>query len=80
MPEGISVAIEDGFATIEFLDRSLRGVTLQKLIDEGGGESIAVDTSGTRRSYVVPEAVARAAGIVDTVTAKKAPARKSARK
>lgn len=80
MPEGISVAVENGFATIEFLDKSLRGATIQKLIDAGGAQHIAVDTGGTRFSYVVPEGIARDAGLVDVAATRRAPAKKAARK
>lgn len=66
MPAGIEAVLEDGFATISFLDPSLRGTSIAKLLDVVGPEFIEIRTGGTRRSYVVPESAARAAGLLDT--------------
>ncbi|QNL30140.1 hypothetical protein SEA_MARIOKART_13 [Gordonia phage Mariokart] len=66
MPEGIIAEVDEGFATIDFVDRSLRGPGLAKLIEIGGGESIDTLTrSGPRRQYRVPEGNAREAGLLD---------------
>lgn len=73
MPAGIEVETEDGFATITFLDRSLRGRALAKLLDLGGPELIDVDTSGTHRRYRVPESIAADAGLIDAPAPAKAP-------
>ncbi|WAB09190.1 hypothetical protein SEA_LITTLEMUNCHKIN_14 [Gordonia phage LittleMunchkin] len=70
MPEGIIAEIDGGFATLDFVDRSLRGPALQKLIDIGGQHSIDVLTrSGPRKQYRVPEGNAREAGLIDEATA-----------
>lgn len=66
MTTGIEVAVRDGFATIDFIDPSLRGPALEKLIDIGGHESIdAVTRVGPRKLYRVPEGNAREAGLLD---------------
>ncbi|WIC89995.1 hypothetical protein SEA_SISKO_13 [Gordonia phage Sisko] len=66
MPEGIIAEIDEGFATLDFVDRSLRGPALQKLIEIDGGASIEVQTrSGPRKKYRVPEGNAREAGLLD---------------
>lgn len=66
MPEGIIAEVDEGFATIDFVDRSLRGPGLQKLIEIGGGASVDVLTrSGPRKKYRVPEGNAREAGLLD---------------
>lgn len=66
MPEGIIAEIDGGFATIDFVDRSLRGPALQKLLEIGGPETIETLTrSGPRRQYRVPEGNAREAGLID---------------
>lgn len=66
MPQGIVASVEDGFATIDFVDPALRGPGLQKLLDIGGPESIETITRvGPRRKYRVAEGNAREAGLVD---------------
>jgi hypothetical protein len=77
--EGISVEVADGFARIEFLDKKLRGITVTKLLDAGGPDMIDVDTSGARKTYIVPESVARQAGLIDEPE-EKAPAKRAAPK
>jgi hypothetical protein len=64
MPAGIAVEIEDGYATIEFLTPRLRGIGLGALLAVGGPQSIEKRTR-PRTTYTVPEAVARAAGLLD---------------
>lgn len=90
MPQGIEIVTEDGFSTLTFLDKAQRGPALKKLLDIGGPELIDVDTSGTHKSYVVPESIAIEAGLIDTPSesakaapkaeVKKAPAKKVAAK
>lgn len=63
---GIQIEIVDGFAHIEFLDSSVRGGALRALLDAGGPGLIDVDTSGTRKTYIVPESVAQQAGLLTT--------------
>lgn len=68
MPEGIAVVVEDGMATIEFVDRSKRGHALAMLLEVGGPDSVTKVTR-PRNLYTVPEEVARAAGLLDEVPA-----------
>jgi hypothetical protein len=66
VPSGVEVVVEDGFATIDFVDATLRGPGLQKLLEVGGPETVETLTrSGPRRRYRVPEGNARAAGLLD---------------
>ncbi|UJQ86539.1 hypothetical protein SEA_PENGUINLOVER67_17 [Mycobacterium phage PenguinLover67] len=66
MPEGILATVDDGFATIDFVDPSLRGPALAQLVELGGAESIETLTrSGPRRQYRVPEGNAREVGLLD---------------
>jgi hypothetical protein len=66
MPAGIIATIEDGFATLDFVDKTLKGNALQRLIDIGGPRSIDIDThSGRRYLYRVAEGNAREAGLLD---------------
>lgn len=67
MPKGVEAVVEDGFATIDFVDPALRGPGLQKLIEIGGPEMIETITrEGPRRRYRVPEGNAREAGLIDS--------------
>lgn len=66
---GIQVAVRDGFATIDFIDGSLRGPALAKLAEIGGGDSIEPLTrGGARKGYRVPEGNAREAGLLTDST------------
>lgn len=66
MPEGIHVEIDGPDAYVEFVDGSLRGPALVKLLAIGGPESIEVITRvGPRFRYRVPEGNAREAGLID---------------
>lgn len=62
--DGLYIELRDGFAEIAFLDPSKRGATLANLIAVAGPEFVEVDTSGTRKTYRVPESVARDAGVL----------------
>lgn len=74
MPEGISVVVEDGFATFDFVDPKLKGPTLSKLIATYGPEVIETLTrTGPRRLYRVPEGNAREVGLLDGGGAPEAP-------
>jgi hypothetical protein len=67
MPTGVETYIADGFATVDFVNPSLRGPGLAKLAEIGGAESVETITrDGPRRKYRVPEGNAREAGLVDT--------------
>lgn len=69
MPTGIVATVDDGFATLDFVDTRLRGPGLQKLLDIGGPETIQTITRrGPRRQYKVPEGNAREAGLLDDQT------------
>lgn len=66
MAEGIQVEVENGFAHIQFLDKSKGGPAITKLLELGGPELIDVDTrSNPRKTYIVPEGMARDAGLLD---------------
>lgn len=66
MPEGISVVVDDeGFASITFEDRTLRGPALDRLIKLGGPETIEKSTEDGYPVYRVPEGNARAVGLLD---------------
>ncbi len=71
MPEGVEVTIEDGVATIEFLDRGLRGRGVGALLAAGGPSAVTKVTL-PRTAYVVPVSVAAAAGMLDGYTPPKA--------
>lgn len=64
MPEGVSTFVdENGDAHVSFLDVSKKAEGIAALLATGA--PIVIDTSGPRRSYVVPEGNAREAGLVD---------------
>jgi hypothetical protein len=65
MAQGVEVDIRGGIAELAFADHQARGEALAKLHEIGGPDCVAVDTSGTRRTYVVPESIASEAGLVD---------------
>lgn len=67
MSAGVSVLVEDGFATIDFVDPKAKGPGLAKLTEVSGGGSLieTMTRSGPRRLYRVPEGNARAAGLLD---------------
>jgi len=73
MPAGVEVTVVDGFATIDFVDRSKRGPGLAALLEVCGPDLVQTLTrEGPRRLYRVPEGNARAAGLLD-VPAQPAP-------
>lgn len=66
MPQGIDVLVEDGFATIDIVDRSLFDMALNALIKHTPRNMIVKQTRvGPRTTYRVPEGNARAAGLLD---------------
>lgn len=67
MPAGVSVVIENGFATIDFVDPKLKGPGLSKLLKVTPPELVMKRTGvGPRAAvYVVPESYARLAGLHD---------------
>jgi len=67
MPEGIETTVEDGFATIDFIDPTKRGPGIKKLVDNYGPAVIETLTrTGPRRMYRVPEGNAREVGLIDS--------------
>lgn len=67
MPKGVETYVDSGFAVIDFVDSSLRGPALAKLLDIGGPGTVETLTrEGPRRRYRVPEGNAREAGLLDT--------------
>lgn len=69
MPAGIEAVIEDGFATLDFIDRSLVGPSLAKLAAQGSRVTKETRT-GPRARYTMPEGDAVAAGLLDGATVK----------
>lgn len=66
MPAGVEVLVENGFATIDFVDPKLKGHGLTALLEHTPPEFIETLTrTGPRRLYRVPEGNARAAGLID---------------
>jgi hypothetical protein len=75
MAEGIQVEVTDGFAHIQFLDREKAGPAITKLLELGGPGLLDVDTrSNSRKTYIVPESIARDAGLLDEAAPTEAPA------
>ncbi|UXE04390.1 hypothetical protein SEA_FUNSIZED_19 [Mycobacterium phage Funsized] len=71
MPEGIIATDDgDGFTTLDFVDKSLRGPALERLVEIGGPATIETITRrGPRRQYRVPTGNAVEAGLVDSTEA-----------
>lgn len=66
MPAGIIATVDNGFATIDFVNPALRGPALAELLEIGGPSSIETITrDGPRRKYRVPEGNATTAGLLD---------------
>ncbi|ART68197.1 hypothetical protein BTO20_06025 [Mycobacterium dioxanotrophicus] len=67
MPAGVLVVVENGFATIDFVDKAKRGPALAKLFEIGTPPDAIekLTRSGPRAVYVVPEGNAREAGLLD---------------
>lgn len=69
MPQGVAVFVEHGFATIDFIDTSLRGQGLATLLEHTPAGLVEKMTrSGPRVLYRVPEGNARDAGLLDEVS------------
>lgn len=71
--EGVSVEVADGEARIEFVDKSIKGAVIGELAELAGRHGIRLDSGGTRRTYIVAESVAVAAGLVDPAEPEDAP-------
>jgi hypothetical protein len=67
MPAGVLVVVENGFATIDFVDKAKRGPALAKLFEIGTPPDAIekLTRSGPRAVYLVPEGNAREAGLLD---------------
>lgn len=69
MPEGVEVLVENGFATIDFVDRSKFAAGLSALLAHTPHGLIQKLTrSGPRTQYQVPEGNAREAGLLDSAS------------
>jgi hypothetical protein len=67
MPKGVDVIVENGLATIDFVDKATRNAGLAALLANTPAELVEKLTrSGPRATYRVPEGNARAAGLLDT--------------
>lgn len=64
MPAGVESVVQDGLATIEFVDHAQRGVGLARLLEFAPADQVQKVTR-PRPAYVVPERYARAAGLLD---------------
>ena len=72
MAEGIYAEVADGFARIQFMDKSLVGDGLARLLAIGGPGLIEVDTrTGARKIYIVPESIAQDAGLLEAAPVEK---------
>jgi hypothetical protein len=66
MPTGIEATVDGGFATIDFIDQSLRGPALAEVIEDAGpGVIETITRDGPRRKYRMPLGNATAAGLLD---------------
>lgn len=66
MPTGIIATVDDGYATVDFVDPALRGPGLQAVIDIAGPHAIETITrKGPRRQYKMLVGNAEAAGLLD---------------
>ncbi|UVT31445.1 endonuclease VII [Mycobacterium phage Sejanus] len=65
MPEGVNVVVEDGFATVEFVDKKLGGPALAKVFAQGTPPELVEKRTRPRVTYTMPEGNARAAGLLD---------------
>lgn len=66
MPEGIIATVDGGFATIDFVDQSLRGPALAEVLEAAGpGVVQTITRDGPRRKYRMPTGNAQAAGLLD---------------
>ena len=66
MPAGIIATVDDGYATIDFVDQTKRAKGLADLLEAGGPGSIETITrDGPRRKYRVPAQFANTAGLLD---------------
>ncbi|AER47663.1 hypothetical protein [Mycolicibacterium goodii] len=68
MPEGVNVVVEDGFATVEFVDKKLGGPALAKVFAQGTPPELVEKRTRPRVTYTMPEGNARAAGLLDEAT------------
>lgn len=68
MPEGVVAEVIDGYATLDFVDSSLRRVALGRLLRAAGDNPRLVEPitrEGPRAKYRVPEDLAAQAGLID---------------
>ncbi|AKF14584.1 hypothetical protein AVJ28_gp15 [Mycobacterium phage Baee] len=66
MPTGIIATVDDGYATVDFVNPALRGPGLKAVIDIAGPHAIETITrKGPRRQYKMLVGNAQAAGLLD---------------
>ena len=67
MPAGIEAVVEDGYATLDFTDRSLVGPAMETL-RQAGSKVTKLTRVGPRTQYRLAEADAVAVGLLDAAT------------
>lgn len=65
MPEGVEVTVQDGTATVVFTDPALRGDGITALLTAAESPVDVQKVTLPEQAYVVPEDVARQAGLLD---------------
>lgn len=66
MPDGVEVAVDGDWATIDFVDRGARGPGLARLLEHAEPSDVETLTrGGPRTRYRVPVVFARKAGLLD---------------
>ena len=65
MPAGIIATVDNGFATLDFIDGSKRGPALAAIIEEAGNIVETITRDGPRRKYRIPAQLAEDLGLID---------------
>lgn len=65
MSIGVEVHVEDGFATVVFLNPGLRRAGVGRLLDAADDPRLVVKVTSPTVGYIVPVGVAAAAGFLD---------------
>lgn len=77
MPEGVEVTVEDGVATVVFVDGAGLGEGVDSLLTAAGDPGLVGKVTLPEEAFIVPSLVAVAAGFLD---ASPAPVKKAAPK